>query len=142
MTEQPQNVPNETKDPYHEAEFEVFLKEIGNANLPNWTILAEALGISRATIYRWRQHPLAKQAINLAIEESMRKMTEVGSADWRMHREKLKLLGVKDRTTLEHEVGEGVEDLLDKLERTDYDKLGREAKKQVVAANPPVQNKE
>ncbi len=144
MTEQAPtpNVTNVTTDPYLDVEFEVFLKEIGNANLPNWTILAEALGITRQTISRWRQHPMAKQAINAAIEENLREMSIAGKGDWKMHREKLKMLGVKDKTTLEHELGEGVADALDKLERTDYGKLGQQAKGQVVAPNTPLQDKE
>lgn len=129
-------------DPYAEVEFEAFLKEIGNANLQNWTILAEALGVHRNTITRWKKHPLAKQAINQAIEENLREMTLAGKNDWRMHREKLKMLGVKDTMTLEHEAGESVKSILDTLEHTDYGKLGREAKKQVVAPNPPIQNQE
>lgn len=91
------------KTPYYEAEFEVFLKEIGNANLSNWTIMAEVLNVHPETIRRWKDHPLAKEAINAAIEKSIKRMEEVGDTDWKMHREKLKMLGVKDKTTVEHE---------------------------------------
>lgn len=136
------NIPNVPVDPYKEMEFDIFLKQIGNANLPNWSILAEALGVGRHTIKRWREHPLAKQAISSAIEENIRRMSEVGDSDWRMHREKLKMLGVEDKTTTKHEVGESVGDLINTIDKTDYGNVATEARKQVVAANPPVQNQE
>lgn len=132
-----QNEPNEPRkdikhapnDPYKDAEFEVFLKQIGNANLSNWTIVAEALGVSKATMYRWRQHPVAKEAITNAIEENLRRMTEAGKDDWRMYREKLKMLGVKDKQTLEHDIdSENISHILDSLE-TDYKEFGIEASK-------------
>lgn len=133
------------ENPYNVAEFEEFLKAIGNANIKNWSILAEALGVSRATITRWKQHPLAQQAINTAINESMEGMEKAGKDDWRMHREKMKILGVKDRQTLEHEAGENISELLDTLQ-TDYGKLAERARQQVdgqvVANEPPVQNQE
>ncbi|MFA5768341.1 MAG: hypothetical protein WC871_02235 [Bacteroidales bacterium] len=137
---------NNPIDPYLEMKFEEFLKEIGNANIKNWTILAEALGVGRKTIYRWRHHPLAKEAINTAISESIEKMEKVGHDDWKMHREKAKMLGVKDRQTIEHEVDpETMGNLLDQLE-TNYGKLGATARQaidgQVVANEPPIQNQE
>lgn len=122
------------ENPYNVVEFEEFLKQIGNANIKNWSILAEALGVSRATVVRWKQHPLAQQAINQAINESMEGMEKAGKDDWRMYREKAKMLGVKDRQTLEHEVGEGVTELLDSLQ-TDYGKLAEKAKEQVNETN-------
>ena len=104
--------------------------------------MAEAIGVHRNTIARWRQHPLAKQAINSAIEENLREMTVAGKGDWKMHREKLKMLGVRDVTTLEHEAGDSVKSLLDGIEHTNYEKLGQKARGQVVEANAPLQNKE
>lgn len=147
MTEQP-ITPNGANgandgvvDPYAEVAFETFLKEIGNVNLPNWTILAEALGVHRNTINRWKKHPQAQAAISAAIEQNIREMELAGKGDWRMYREKLKMLGVKEAVTLEHEAGESVKSILDKLEHTDYDKLGQTARGQMVAANPPIQDK-
>jgi hypothetical protein len=134
------NVTNPPEEPYHGKEFDEFLKEIGNANLRNWSIVAEAMGVSRMTILRWRKHPLAREAINSAIEEHIRKMSEVGGTDWKMHREMLKMLGVRDTISLEHEVNpDTLTQLLDKME-TDYDNVGREARKQVVAAKQPIQD--
>lgn len=141
MPKEPTSVPNVPENPYNDVAFEEFIKAIGEAQIDNWSAIAEALGVSRKTITRWKKHPMAQSAISKGISKALDKMEKAGEADWRMWRERAKILGVKDVTTLEHEVGEGVTELLDGLERTDYDKLGREAKKQVVADNPPVQDK-
>lgn len=128
--------------PYKEMEFEEFLTSIGEGKIKNWTVLAEALGVDRDTLLKWRQHPKAQAALNNAINESMNQMELVGKDDWRMWRERSKILGVKDKSTLEHEVGEGVTELLDSLGRTDYDGLGSQAEGQMVADDPPIQNQE
>lgn len=139
---QTENAPNAPKNPYSEVEFDIFLKEIGEANISTWSAIAEALGVDRATIYRWRQHPLAKEAIATGIKTALSEMERYGKDDWRMWREKAKILGVRDVTTLEHEAGESVKSMLDELEQTKYDELGRKAKGQVVADNAPLQDKE
>src|SRR3990167_10928292 len=76
-------------DPYLKIEFEQFLKNIGNAKLKNWTIYAKVLGVSRQTIERWKQHPLAQAAIMEAISENIEAMENEGKGDWKMRREKL-----------------------------------------------------
>jgi hypothetical protein len=143
------NVTNETVSneniappttPYNSMEFEEFLKAIGHGNIKNWSVLAEALGVSRLTLLRWRNHPLAQNALNTAISEAMANMQTVGKDDWRMHREVMKIMGVKDKSTLEHEIGESVTEVLDKLE-TDYEAIGSKAREQMVAAQSPVQDK-
>ena len=137
------NVTNgSVSDPYNEVEFEEFLKEIGNVNIQNWTLFAEALGVSRRTVIRWKKHPLAQAAISNAVQESIKAMTEVGALDWKMHREKLKMLGIKEKQTLEHELGDDLTELLDNIDGGEYDDLGSEATKQVVANDAPVQDKE
>jgi len=141
MSDKATNVPNVPQSPYEDMAFNEFIKQIGNANLPNWSIVAEALGVSRKTIYRWRQTPEGQAALSNAIEENLREMEVDGKGDWRMRREKLKMLGVRDVTTLEHEAGESVTDLLDRIE-SNYGELGRKAKGQVVADNAPLQDKE
>lgn len=132
-------------DPYNVEGFEEFLKAIGESNIENWSILAEALGVDRTTIIRWKKHPLARQAIKAGIAKAIEGMEKSGKDDWKMHREKAKMLGVKDRQTLEHEVGEGVTELLDSLQ-TDYGKFAENAGQspdgQVVANEPLVQNQE
>lgn len=126
--------------PYNEMEFEEFLKAIGHGNIKNWSILAETLGVSRITLLRWKNHPLAQNALNTAVSEAMAAMQTVGKDDWRMHREVMKILGVKDKSTLEHEVGESVTEVLDKLE-TNYEAIGQQASRQMVATESPVQDK-
>lgn len=135
-----EKAPNATENPYSDVEFEIFLREIGNANIKNWSIMAQALGVDRKTIWRWRQHPLAKEAISTAVAENLAEMTTNGKGDWRMNREKLNMLGVIDKQVLEHEVGEGVTNLLNELDKTDYGRIGREAKEQMVATESPVQD--
>lgn len=125
--------------PYNDMAFEEFLKAIGHGNIRNWSVLAEALNVSRSTILRWKKHPLAQDAINTAVSEAMKGMVESGKDDWRMHRELLKIFGVRDVTTLEHEAGESVTELLDKID-SGYDELGRKAKKQVLANDESVQD--
>lgn len=134
-----QNTPNVPQEIYKTMEFEAFLKQIGSGSIRNWSILAEALGVDRHTIIRWKQHPMAQAAINAGIEEALRKMTETGGADWKMWREQAKMLGVKDKQVVENDASDEVKNVLDKLE-TDYAKLGQQAFGQVVAINPPLQN--
>lgn len=133
------------QDPYSSTEFEEFLKLIGENNIRNWSIMAEALGVGRMTIIRWKKHPRAIAALRAAIATSIAGMERAGDEDWKMHREKAKMLGVKDKQTIEHEIDENVEDILDRLE-TNYARLSTEARQaldgQVVANEPPLQNQE
>lgn len=100
---------NSTVTPYLEEEFEAFLKTIGDANIENWTIMAEAIGVSRETIVLWKKHPRAKEAINNAIAKSILAMEKVGARDWKMHREKLKMLGLIEKQRNEHTGKDGEE---------------------------------
>ena len=101
MKKAKENITNQTVEPYKGVEFEKFLELIGNENIQNWTIMAQVLGVGRETIVRWKQHPQAKQAIGEAINNSMKNMERSGARDWRMHREKLKMLGVEDNTNID-----------------------------------------
>lgn len=139
VTNVTENTITAPQQPYNEMAFEGFLKAIGHGNIKNWSVLAEALNVSRTTILRWKQHPLAQDAINTAVSEAIKGMIESGKDDWRMHRELLKIFGVRDVTTLEHEAGETVTELLDKID-SGYDELGRKAKKQVLANDESVQD--
>ncbi len=133
-----------TKNPTNEEAFEAFLVEIGNAGIGNWVVLAEALGVDRTTLIRWRKHPRAKQALIEAINDNIKKMEQAGTLDWKMYREKLKMLGVKDKTTLEHEAGDSIKGILDTIEQTNYgefaDKVRSKIAGQTVANVQPVQN--
>lgn len=80
-----------------QAEFEAFLKIIKRGKVENWSVIAEALGVREATISEWKQHPLAQQAIIEGIERCITEMERAGKDDWRMWRDKLKMLGVKDK---------------------------------------------
>lgn len=80
-----------------QAEFEAFLKIIKKGRVENWSVVAEALGVREATISEWKQYPLAQKAITEGIERSIAEMERAGKDDWRMWRDKLKMLGVKDK---------------------------------------------
>lgn len=80
-----------------QAEFEAFLKIIKKGRVENWSVIAEALGVREATISEWKQHPLAQKAITEGLERCITEMERAGKDDWRMWRDKLKMLGVKDK---------------------------------------------
>ena len=80
-----------------QTEFEAFLRTIRQDKVRNWSIVAEALGVREATITEWKRQPLAQQAITEGIEHCLTEMERAGKDDWRMWREKLKMLGVKDK---------------------------------------------
>ncbi len=88
---------NSEKKIYKEDEFEHFIDLLGDENIENWTIMAQALKVNPDTITAWRQHPRAKEAISRAIDKSVKAMERVGARDRKMHREKLKMLGIADR---------------------------------------------
>jgi hypothetical protein len=90
------------EDPYLEMEFEGFLNLIGEANLLNWSIIAEALNVHRNTISRWKKTPEARQAIKTAIAQNLQEMEIAGKGDWKMNREKLKMLGVNEKQVIEN----------------------------------------
>jgi len=124
-------------DPYKQMEFEKFLEILQSSPVNNWSIVATVLGVDRETILRWRKHPRAREILIKALQETIENMEESGAADWRMWREKAKLLGVDDVQTVE--LTGSVGGILDKLD-TKYDELGRKAEGQVVAPEPPVQD--
>lgn len=79
------------------AEFEAFLKAIKKGRIENWSVIAEAIGVREATISEWKQHPLAQKAITEGVERCIAEMERAGKDDWKMWRDKLKMLGVKDK---------------------------------------------
>lgn len=123
-------------DPYKEESYTRFLELLQQDYLYNWTGLAYVLKVDPRTIYRWRHTPAALKIINDEIKRLMVEMERAGKDDWRMFRDKAKIMGVEDITKVEVTDTKGV---LDKLE-TDYELLGRKASGQMVAADPPVQN--
>lgn len=136
------NDQNEQIDPYKHIEFDAFLEHIGSENIENWTILAKALKVGRATITRWKHHPKAKKAINDAINKSLQEMRRSGKEDWRMWRDKLKMLGVDDEQTVKHGVTEEAEETIKEMaKKTDYD-IFKLVGKQAVAPVQPLQDKD
>ena len=97
------NVSNVT--PYKQEKFEQFKKLIKDGKVENWLMIAEALGIHFNTVYKWKEHPDAQQAIVNGITHAIDQMEKAGKRDWRMWHEKLKMLGVR--------VKEGTQTLID-----------------------------
>lgn len=131
MSEMSENI-----DPYKEAEYKRFLELLSMDYLYNWKALANVLNVDPRTIYRWRQSPAAQKIINDEIARLIKEMERAGKDDWRMFREKAKIMGVDDITKVEVVDTKGV---LDKLE-TPYDEFGRKAEGQMVADNAPIQD--
>jgi hypothetical protein len=125
-------------DPYKSVEFEEFLKLIEDGAVESWSLVATALGVDPKTIYKWRQHPRAKEAIAKAIVEALKGMKRAGVDDWRMWREYMKILGIKDIVTLEG--GLNIDAIIERVE-SNYDDFARKAKEQMVANDAPVQDK-
>lgn len=91
---------------YKHEEFEEFVKILEEGAVENWSIIAQALGVDTNTIVAWRKHPSAKKAIAEGIRQSVNNMEIYGKRDWRMWREKAKMLGVSEVIRNEHG-GEG-----------------------------------
>lgn len=122
--------------------FETFLALIESQNIDSWMSIAEAVGVSRKTIYEWRKHPQAQLATSRAIAKCIRKMEEVGADDWKMWRERLTMLGVTKKESVEVEDVTDLKSELDKLDegQQTYEDYGRTAQEQVVADDTLVQN--
>lgn len=130
--------------PYKEIEFDEFIKLIGKTNIENWGAMAEALNVNRDTISRWKKHPLAQRAIVKAIRHNTEGMERAGKDDWRMWREKLRMLGLAEKKQLKYEVSneDEIGQLINKLEVDDnrYELLGKwaqeEMEKQGIPTSP------
>jgi len=85
--------------------FEAFIKYLEEGSDAHWTQIAEAIGVSKDTITRWKKEPRAKLAIEKGINYALQQMQKVGSKDWRMWESKLKMLGVSpiDRSDITSE---------------------------------------
>jgi hypothetical protein len=132
------------KAPYLEEEFEVFIEHIGNENIDNWTIFARALNVDRTTVGRWKKHPRARMAMLKAMRETINGMKNAGGSDWRMWREKAKMLGIDDVSKVE--LSGSIDSVMRRLE-TDYDKLSDEleretTERQSMENESPVQDQE
>lgn len=92
------------ENPAKEMEFEEFLQLIGDSRVNNWSEIAEALGVDRSTITRWRKTPQARIALIHGVNKAIEKMEETGGGDWRMWRERANMLGVVDKKKIDHEL--------------------------------------
>jgi len=77
-------------------EFKAFLKILELEKIESWENTATALGVHRKTIEIWRRLPEAQKAKAKGIENALKQMERAGVDDWKMWREKLKILGIKD----------------------------------------------
>ena len=91
---------------YKVEEFNEFLKLIEEGNVENWTIVAQALGIDNDTVTKWKRDPRAKAAIANGLKRAVNNMELYGKKDWRMWREKAKMLGAVEIVKNE-QTGEG-----------------------------------
>lgn len=80
-------------EPYKQEEFAEFIKLIEGDAVEHWINIANALGVNKDTINRWKKLPEAKEAIEKGIRRSLEGMEKAGDKDWRMWESKLKMLG-------------------------------------------------
>ncbi len=81
---------------YKEDEFRAFIEAIEQGQQCHWVDMARALNVDKNTLTAWKSTPEAKQAISKGIERALQCMEQAGARDWRMWREKLKMLGLSD----------------------------------------------
>lgn len=91
------------KGVYKKEEYEAFVKLLESGNMgKDWTVIADALEVHRDTITEWKKLPRARKAIIEGIQKNLKGMEKAGSKDWRMYREKLKMLGIPDKQNIDH----------------------------------------
>lgn len=81
-------------NPYKELEFLAFLELLKEEQRPNWTVIAQGLGVGREQLIAWRNHPKARELIQSRIDEAYKGMKKAGAKDWKMYQYDLKLHGV------------------------------------------------
>jgi hypothetical protein len=87
--EMSQNVP----DVHKQIEFSSFLRLIEQESVPDsWELIAEAIGVHRNTITKWKKTPEFQKALAVGIKNAIANMENSGRRDWRMWREKIALL--------------------------------------------------
>lgn len=78
------------------TEFKEFIKILEGEQIEHWTEIAKVLGVNNDTITAWKKTKEAKDAIAKGIKKALSEMQKSGRNDWRMWREKTKMLGVND----------------------------------------------
>lgn len=118
MSSNSENYDN-TLNPYKTEEFEMFLKMIGEENIGTWTMMAQALGVSKDTITAWKNHPRAREAIRDSLNRVLSEMERSGRTDWKMWHAKAKMLGVSEEIELKHsgEVSTGAKEVAQLLQK-------------------------
>lgn len=83
-------------------EYSQFLEMVRQRKPENAMIYAQALGIDRRTLTHWMSQPELRDAMMTTLDELVNGMKEAGRKDWRMHRELLNILGIKDIKHVDH----------------------------------------
>lgn len=99
---------------FKKDEFSEFIATIKEEQIAHWENVAEAIGVARSTIQRWRELPEAQDAITIGITRTLEQMENAGKKDWRMWAEKLKMLGVNPPQKIQAEVSDSRKIILDK----------------------------
>lgn len=95
MTEQNTNKDGEGVKRY-KWEYSQFLEMVREKKPENAIIYAQALGIDRRTLVHWLSQPELREALLNTLDELVQGMKEAGKKDWRMHRELMNILGIKE----------------------------------------------
>ncbi len=95
-------------------QFRDFLATIKQEQIAHWENVAEAIGVARSTIQRWRELPEAQDAITLGIAHTLESMETAGKKDWRMWEAKLKMLGVNPPQKINAVIDDPRKSILDK----------------------------
>lgn len=77
-------------------EYSQFLELVKEKNVQSALLYAQMLGIDRRTLVHWMAQPELKIALMEAVTELAEGMKRAGSKDWRMWRELMNILGIKD----------------------------------------------
>lgn len=89
--------PDEIKDiTRYKWEYKNFLEFVQKRKVQRAVIYAQALGIDRRTFVHWLSQPELREAMVTAIDELVEGMQKAGAKDWRMYRELLDIMGVKE----------------------------------------------
>lgn len=86
---------------YKKWEFKQFLELIKGNDIVEAVLYAKLIGIDNRTLEKWYQQPEMKVALLGALRVIASEMRESGGKDWKMWRELLKLLGIKDENKLD-----------------------------------------
>lgn len=77
-------------------EYSKFLEMVQKKNIQDALIYSQMLSIDRRTLVHWMSQPELHDAILECVSEITEKMKLAGSKDWRMWRELMNILGIKD----------------------------------------------